>query len=100
MYESDRAKMIPLEEPSIVEMTEKAIRLLSRNPKGYFLLVEGGKIDHAHHDSVAKKALEDFAIFDDAVGLASSITRTEDTLVTVTADHSHVFVNFLTISRK
>ena len=33
-------------EPSITEMTEKAIDLLSVNPNGYFLLVEGGKIDH------------------------------------------------------
>ena len=42
-YEIERNDSV---EPSIVEMTEKAINLLSINPKGYFLLVEGGKIDH------------------------------------------------------
>lgn len=42
-YEIDREES---REPSIIEMTEKAIDLLSVNPNGYFLLVEGGKIDH------------------------------------------------------
>jgi alkaline phosphatase len=42
-YELDRQ---PLEQPSIVEMTTKAIDLLKTNPNGFFLLVEGGKIDH------------------------------------------------------
>ena len=44
-------------EPSLSEMTRKAIDLLSRNPKGYFLLVEGGRIDHAHHAANAFRAL-------------------------------------------
>ena len=42
-FEIDRDNNI---EPSIIEMTQKAIEMLSLNPNGYFLLVEGGKIDH------------------------------------------------------
>jgi len=42
-YEIERDE---LKEPSIIEMTQKAIEMLSLNPNGYFLLVEGGKIDH------------------------------------------------------
>ena len=44
-YEIDRIESL---EPSLIEMTKKAIDLLSINPKGYFLLVEGGKIDHGY----------------------------------------------------
>jgi alkaline phosphatase len=90
MYESERAHATPTEEPSLVEMTAKAIQILGRNPNGYFLIVEGGKIDHAHHESIAKRALEEFVEFDEAVGMARQLTRPDDTLITVTADHSHV----------
>jgi alkaline phosphatase len=45
-YETDRD---PELEPSLSELTLKAIEALSRNKNGYFLLVEGGRIDHAHH---------------------------------------------------
>jgi alkaline phosphatase len=48
-YEAKRIKT--LDQPSIVEMTEKAIQILSRNPNGFFLFVEGGRIDHGHHES-------------------------------------------------
>ncbi len=89
-YENERKAKTPIEEPSITEMTEKAIEILSLNPNGYFLLVEGGKIDVAHHDNLAKLALDDFVAFDNAVGKAQAITSSKDTLITVTADHSHV----------
>lgn len=81
----------PQKEPSIIEMTEKAIELLEKGENGFFLLVEGGRIDHGHHGSQAKKALEDFVVFDDAVGKALQVTETNETLVLVTADHSHTF---------
>lgn len=87
-FEIDRK---PEEEPSIIEMTEKAIELLEKGENGYFLLVEGGRIDHGHHQSKAKKALEDFVVFDDAIGSALNKTSEDDTLIVVTADHSHTF---------
>jgi alkaline phosphatase len=71
-------------------MTTKAIGILKRNRKGFFLLVEGGRIDHAHHGSNAARALEDTVAFDDAVKTALSMTNARDTLIIVTADHSHV----------
>ena len=51
----------------------------------------GGKIDHAHHDSNAINALHEFHEFDEAIGKTLRMVSQEDTLVTVTADHSHVF---------
>ncbi len=78
------------EQPSIVEMTLKAIQILRRNPKGFYLLVEGGKIDHGHHAGNAHKALSEFVIFDQAIEESLKVTDKKDTLTVVTADHSHV----------
>ncbi|XP_054910784.1 intestinal-type alkaline phosphatase [Poeciliopsis prolifica] len=78
-------------DPSLTEMTEKAIKILQKNPKGYFLFVEGGRIDHAHHGTQAKKALHEAVEFDRAIGRAAELTNEMDTLTVVTADHSHVF---------
>ncbi|KAM9831449.1 alkaline phosphatase-like [Neosynchiropus ocellatus] len=88
-YELERD---PSMDPSLTEMTEKAIRILSRNPKGFFLFVEDkGRIDHAHHGSKAKKAMYETVEFDRAIGRAAELTSELDTLTVVTADHSHVF---------
>lgn len=89
-FEADRSED-PGGEPSLAEMTKLAIEMLSRNPEGYFLLVEGGRIDHAHHDSNAYRALTDGIAFADAVGVAAEMTDESDTLIIVTADHSHTF---------
>ncbi|CAG5118472.1 unnamed protein product [Candidula unifasciata] len=78
-------------EPSLTEMVDKAIRILKKNPKGFFLLIEGGRIDHAHHDNLGKKALEETVEFDNAVRKVTELTSADDTLTVVTADHSHVF---------
>ncbi|XP_067647682.1 membrane-bound alkaline phosphatase-like [Eurosta solidaginis] len=75
--------------PSLSEMTESAIKLLSNNEKGYFLFVEGAKIDMAHHDARAHRSLEDTAEFARAVQLARKLTSEEDTLIVVTSDHAH-----------
>uniref|UniRef100_A0A8D2PRV6 alkaline phosphatase n=1 Tax=Zosterops lateralis melanops TaxID=1220523 RepID=A0A8D2PRV6_ZOSLA len=76
--------------PSIVEMTEKAIRILRRNPNGFFLFVED-EIDHGHHSGRAKQALMEAVMLDRAVARAGELTSPADTLTVVTADHSHVF---------
>ncbi|KAI5930534.1 Intestinal-type alkaline phosphatase [Manis javanica] len=79
------------QDPSLMEMTEAALRLLSRNPRGYYLFVEGGRIDHGHHDGTAYLALTEAVMFDSAIDKASQLTSEKDTLTLVTADHSHVF---------
>jgi alkaline phosphatase len=88
-FEADRAKD-RAGEPSLAAMTTKAIDILKRNPKGFFLMVEGGRIDHAHHAGNAARALEDVVAFDEAIKAGLDATSDSDTLVIVTADHSHV----------
>ncbi|SFC54798.1 alkaline phosphatase [Collimonas sp. OK412] len=87
-YELDRVKK-NLNQPSLAEMTEKAIGVLKKNPKGYFLMVEGGRIDHALHGTNAKRALEDTLAFDAAIKKALELVDLKDTLIVVTADHDH-----------
>lgn len=93
-YDLDRD---PAKEPSLAEMTTKAMDVLSKNKKGYFLMVEGGRIDHALHETTAKKALQDTVAFDDAIKAALAKAKITDpdlknTLIVVTADHDHTLV--------
>ncbi|XP_010345498.2 intestinal-type alkaline phosphatase [Saimiri boliviensis] len=81
----------PEQDPSLMEMTEAALRLLSRNPLGFYLFVEGGRIDHGHHEGIAHHALTEAVMFDDTIEKAGQLTNEEETLTLVTADHSHVF---------
>ena len=76
-------------EPELAEMTAFAIDVLSQNPKGYFLMVEGGRIDHGSHNNNAYRTLTDAVAFDKAVKTALSKVDLKNTLVIVTADHSH-----------
>jgi alkaline phosphatase len=87
-YDLDRSTA-PTGEPSIAEMTRAAITRLSRNPDGYVLMVEGGRVDHGLHAGDAQRALGDAAALDEAVAAAVAMTSAEDTLIIVTADHSH-----------
>lgn len=87
-YELDRADDIG-REPSLSQLTEAAITRLSRDADGYVLLVEGGRIDHAHHGVNAARALEETDSFDRAIAKALSMTDASETLIIVTADHSH-----------
>ena len=97
-YELDRTATPPLGEgasqPSLAEMTVKAMDLLAQNASGYFLMVEGGRIDHALHGTNAKRALTDTIAFDDAIKAALAKVKLTDptlanTLIVVTADHDH-----------
>ncbi|KAJ8374315.1 hypothetical protein SKAU_G00048950 [Synaphobranchus kaupii] len=88
-YELDRN---PETDPSLTDMVEKAIRILQKNPKGYYLFVEDeGRIDHGHHGGKANYALTETVQFDMAIEKAAELTSELDTLSVVTADHSHVF---------
>jgi len=93
-YEADRAND-PAGEPSLTEMTDKALKMLMKDPKGFFLHVESGRIDHAHHAGNAKRALLETIEFSNAVrrtlDLLQAADKLQETLVIVTADHSHTF---------
>ncbi|NMF49750.1 alkaline phosphatase [Pseudoalteromonas arctica] len=89
-YEADRANDVA-GEPSLSQMTEKAINVLDNNEQGFFLTVESGRIDHAHHAGNAYNALNDTIELAKAVKVAMENTNPEETLIVVTADHSHVF---------
>jgi alkaline phosphatase len=78
-------------EPSLSEMTARAIEILRKNRRGYFLMVEAGRIDHAHHAGNAYLALTETIELSRAVSTARAMTSPNDTLIIVTADHSHVF---------
>ncbi|XP_064824701.1 alkaline phosphatase-like [Oncorhynchus masou masou] len=78
-------------DPSLTEMVEVAIKILRKNPRGFYLLVEGGRIDHGHHEGKAKQALHEAVEMDRAIGHAGLITSIYDTMTVVTADHSHMF---------
>jgi alkaline phosphatase len=88
-YEHDRAGDAA-GEPSLAEMVSAAIVRLQRETQGYVLVVEGGRIDHAHHAGNAYRALTDTIALSQAVDAARSATSIDDTLIVVTADHSHV----------
>ncbi|WP_447747860.1 alkaline phosphatase [Aeromonas veronii] len=89
-YELDRvAKGAANTQPSLSEMTAKAIDLLSKNSQGYFLMVEGGRIDHALHGTNAKRSLTDAVALDEAVKTALGKVDLNNTLIVVTADHDH-----------
>lgn len=84
-------------EPSLAEMTSKAIGILSNNRNGFFLMVEGGLIDLALHDTHAKRALQETVAFDQA--LKAAITQMQaidpglkNTLIVATADHDHTLL--------
>ncbi len=93
-YDLDRSTT---SEPSLSDMTARAIDQLKGNSKGMFLMVEGGRIDHALHETTARKALQDTVAFDNALKTAIEKMKIIDpglknTLIVTTADHDHTLV--------
>lgn len=87
LFKPDALETKP-DEPTLAEMTKKALQLLSNGPNGFFLMVEGSQIDWANHGNDQKEFLRQMASFDNAVKAALEYARTRpDVLVVVTADH-------------
>lgn len=87
-YAFERAQSAP-GEPSLAAMTAKAIDLLSRDDNGFLLMVEAGRIDHGSHEGKAYLTLSETVALDEAVKAALAKVSLADTLIIVTADHSH-----------
>ena len=87
-YEHDRPKD-KAGEPSLAQMAEKAIDILSRNPEGFVLLIEGGRVDHGSHAGNAYRTLSDAVALNDAVKAVLRKVDLNETLIVVTGDHSH-----------
>jgi alkaline phosphatase len=75
-------------EPSLAEMTTKALEVLSKEGQGFFLMVEAGRIDHAAHVHDIGGVIWDTLAFDEAIGVAYGFQKANpDTLLIITADH-------------
>jgi alkaline phosphatase len=84
------------ENPTLVDMTEAAITVLSKNPKGFWLMVEAGDVDWANHNNNIDDSIGATISGDDAVKAATDWVEKnsnwKDSLVIVTADHGHYLV--------
>jgi alkaline phosphatase len=86
-FELDRPEEIG-GEPSLAELTDKALQILAKDPDGFFLMVEGGRIDHAGHANDPDRWLYDLIACDLAVGVARDFAQTHpNTLIIVVPDH-------------
>ena len=76
------------DEPTLEQMSRKAIEILSKQPNGFFLIIEGSQIDWAGHDNDFQYLIREMKAFDDAVKVGLDFAKeNENTLVVVTADH-------------
>lgn len=75
--------------PGLLEMTRKAVERLSQNQEGYVLVIEAGRIDHAHHEGKGYRALKETAELDQTMAWLISQLDFSNSLLLVTADHSH-----------
>lgn len=86
-YEIDRDAKA---EPSLAEMTQKAIEILAKNKNGFFLMVEGSKIDWAAHANEPVALVHDILAFDKAVKVALDFAKgRKDTIVIIASDHGN-----------
>lgn len=84
-YDMDRD---PEKEPALAQMTEKAIEVLSKNEKGFFLMVEGSEIDWAAHANDPVGVISDIKSFDKAVQVAVDFAKKDkNTVIVIAADH-------------
>ncbi|MEM9501774.1 MAG: alkaline phosphatase [Pseudomonadota bacterium] len=90
-YEAEKDGTKGVDEPTLTDMTANALARLENNREGFYLMVESGRIDHAHHAGIAGWALEETVEFARAIQYAIDNTDPVETLIMVTADHSHVF---------
>ncbi|PHX58066.1 MAG: hypothetical protein CK553_01315 [Opitutia bacterium] len=89
-YEIDRLNSAALKTstPTLTEMTKVALQRLSSAPEGFFLMVEGGRIDHAAHGNDGAAAIREQVAFDEAIATALAfVDKNADTLLIVTTDH-------------
>jgi alkaline phosphatase len=89
VHDIDRQRFAPTE-PSLAEMTSKAIEILSKNSKGFFLMVEGSQVDWSSHDNDPVGVVTEYIAFDEAVGVALEFAKshpTQRTLVLLFPDH-------------
>ena len=87
LYDLDRKDFAP-QEPSLAEMTGKAIETLSKNEKGFFLFVEASKVDWAAHANDPVGVISDLLAYDEAVRVALDFAKKDgQTLVMAFADH-------------
>jgi len=85
--------------PTLMEMTNAALRVIERNDNGFFLLIEGGAVDRAMHANNAGRMIEEFIEFSQTVDMVSAYLDAgthghtwQNTLVVVTADHDHLLM--------
>ena len=85
-YDLDRN---PEKVPSLAEMTEKALQVLSKKENGFFLMVEGSHVDWAAHANDAAAVIHEFLAFDEAVGKVMNFAQNDgNTAVVILSDHA------------
>uniref|UniRef100_A0A336LPP2 alkaline phosphatase n=1 Tax=Culicoides sonorensis TaxID=179676 RepID=A0A336LPP2_CULSO len=90
-FHADRSRdMETREQPSLLEMTRAALKVLNYNSTGFVLVVESGRIDHAHHHNNAYRALDETLALEETVRdvIDSNLIDLRETLIIVTADHA------------
>jgi alkaline phosphatase len=88
LFSSGHSGKAGVREPGLIELAETALEILSRNPKGFFLMIEGSQIDWAGHDKDFEYSVGETLDFDRAVEAVRRFAeRDGNTLLIVTADH-------------